>query len=780
MKKIGPVLGITGGAAIAVSQFMSGGHIPGSNILFNLGALLVTFGFLPYLLLRGWKELAGLQKLERFLGVAGTFLLVNGLLFKFMRWPGQGILMIAAVLLLIFGYIPLQLHLEWGKAKTLLQKSHAVARFGLFFFILSGFIFKIMHWPGAGLALIISLFVLPAYLLLYFVLRFRGQGKIPFMVGDLLLTILAYFIWIFVNSITISTSIMESFLFIEDQYIQINTGIETSNNLIYESIDSMSAGLDDSLVAAIMELRQLGNSYISSSDSIKKGLYNYCLGQFYEEGANHHWLFYGDLASAGLAEGYFIVHKNGYLIRDLIDDFRKGVLQIADQYQISSGVIGLGLETKDFLTAAGHETPWVYYFFERQPLATVIVNLSYFKQMALLTESAVLNGVLSQVDLSDEARLLQDMAARESKRAIELKENEISRVKQQQAIQEAQLEKSLLETQQNRVMAITGFSGVALVLVLFTISTRAFLRKQRDNRKLAEQKKEIENKNEELNQQNDEIAAQRDEIEAQRDTVFKQKEQIEKTHEEISSSIDYAKRLQGSILPNTSLLERKFSDHMVFFRPKQKVSGDFYWWSEVEDRVVVTAVDCTGHGVPGAFMSMLGVSLLREIVNREYITHPGVILNRLRKEVIRSLDQRGHQNEQKDGMDMALLSIDPETLKCEYAGANNPLYMVRNGSLQEYKPDRMPISYYPRLDKFTCTEIQLQKGDQLYLFSDGFADQFGGERRKKFKYQHFKQILIEHSRETMQRQHDILLDAIIAWQGEQEQVDDMVIIGVKI
>ncbi len=414
------------------------------------------------------------------------------------------------------------------------------------------------------------------------------------------------------------------------------------------------------------------------------------------------------------------------------------------------------------------------------PAGSVIVNLSFLKQMVLLTESALLNGLISQVDLSEEAKLLQELAARESEKAIELKENEIARVKQQQVLQEAQLEQSQMETKQNRMMAIFAFGGVALALVLFSISTRAYVRKQKDNKLLAEQKDEISEKNQELNQQNEEIAAQRDEIEAQRDLVFKQKEQIETTHQEISSSIDYAKRLQTSILPNMSLLEESFSDHFVFFRPKQKVSGDFYWWTKVEDKVIITAADCTGHGVPGAFMSMLGVSLLREITNKAYISHPGVILNRLRKEVVKSLDQKGDSGEQKDGMDLALISVQPETLKCEYAGANNPLYLVRNRQLTEYKADRMPVSHYPRMDKFTNQEIQLEKGDQLYLFSDGYADQFGGEKRKKFKYKAFQQHLVDHCGESMEQQHKSLLDTIVEWQRDYEQIDDMVIVGIKV
>jgi serine phosphatase RsbU (regulator of sigma subunit) len=598
--------------------------------------------------------------------------------------------------------------------------------------------------------------------------------------GDLLITILAFFIWMYANLNQIPSGAVEGYRLMEDQYIGMNEGIESANDLIFESIDSLAGELDASVTRSIRDLKALGEQSAGAIDSIKDGFYRQLLGELYRAGENHRRMSTFHLANYDVPAEYYLVGGNGERIREIIDTFREGAEEIAGRSHLSSGSIGLGLETDEIVYRSGYRQPWVSYLFEDVPAGSVIISISYLKQMILLTESAVLNGLIAQVDLSGEARLLQEMAARESEKAIERKEHEIARVKQEQALQEARLEQSLMETKQNRMMAIFAFGGVALVLVLFSISTRAYLRKQKDNRLLAEQKRQISEKNEALNQQNEEISAQRDEIEAQRDMVTRQKEMIEASHEEISASIDYATRLQTSILPNMSLLEEAFSDHFVFFRPKQKVSGDFYWWTRVEERVLVTAADCTGHGVPGAFMSMLGVSLLREIVNREYITHPGVVLNRLRKEVIRSLDQKGEHGEQKDGMDLALISVQPGTLLCEYAGANNSLYLVRNGELTEYKADRMPISHYPRLERFANQEIQLQKGDQLYLFSDGYADQFGGEKRKKFKYKNFARLLVEITSRSMKEQHDILLKTIVAWQGEIEQIDDMVIVGIKI
>jgi len=216
------------------------------------------------------------------------------------------------------------------------------------------------------------------------------------------------------------------------------------------------------------------------------------------------------------------------------------------------------------------------------------------------------------------------------------------------------------------------------------------------------------------------------------------------------------------------------------FMPKQRVSGDFYWWTQVEDHVVITAADCTGHGVPGAFMSMLGVSMLREIVSKEYISHPGVILRRLRKEVMHALKQTGAFGEQKDGMDMALVSINVETLECQYAGANNPIYLVREGVLTEYRADRMPIAIHQNMAKFTTHEIQLQKGDRLYLFSDGYVDQFGGPEGKKFKFTRFRQMLVDNAGLPMKKQKQVLESTFLEWKGEREQVDDIVVLGLEV
>ena len=399
------------------------------------------------------------------------------------------------------------------------------------------------------------------------------------------------------------------------------------------------------------------------------------------------------------------------------------------------------------------------------------------------------------IDLTDSIfniEKAESIAEMNTKYETEKKEKQI--IQQQAELKTSKLEKEKEKAEKERQttqrnMFIVAFS---LMLILAGFIFRSYKQKKKANILLAEQKDQIEEANEELYQQNEEIAAQRDEIEAQRDTVTEQKELLEDIHKEISESIDYATRIQGAVLPEKDVLEKHLSEYFVLFKPKNKVSGDFYWWTHIENHTVITAADCTGHGVPGAFMSMLGASFLREIVELEYVTHTGVILRILRREIIKSLKQKGESSEPKDGMDMAIISIDHEKSTVQFSGANNPLYIITNRKLgnieplkdienfYEIKADKMPIAIYDKMDRFKTHEFKVEKGDMLYMFSDGFLDQFGGPKEKKFKSKPFKRLLSEIRNNSMTEQKEILNKTFENWKGELEQVDDVVVIGIKI
>jgi len=282
------------------------------------------------------------------------------------------------------------------------------------------------------------------------------------------------------------------------------------------------------------------------------------------------------------------------------------------------------------------------------------------------------------------------------------------------------------------------------------------------------------------------------------DIVNRQKKQIEKAHDEITASINYAKYIQSSVLPKTEQIEACLGDHFILYKPKEIVSGDFYWVSETQDKTVIVSADCTGHGVPGAFMSMLGITLLNEIINKDSVTNPGIILDRLRKEVTDSLKQKGDRWEQKDGMDIALCTIDRKNMKLQFAGAINTLYFIResesesdipgiihnessgSSKLIEIKGDHMPIGIFDEMDSFSFHEIDLRKGDTFYMFTDGFPDQFGGPDHKKFSHRRFRENLVKTKSESMSDQKIKLENSLNEWMGKNGQTDDISVIGFRI
>jgi serine phosphatase RsbU (regulator of sigma subunit) len=292
--------------------------------------------------------------------------------------------------------------------------------------------------------------------------------------------------------------------------------------------------------------------------------------------------------------------------------------------------------------------------------------------------------------------------------------------------------------------------------------------------KIRERTKEVVEQKEEIETQKEEIEAQLDLATQQRDTIAFQKDQI-------LDSIYYAERIQAAILPTDKHLSDHLSDHFLLFKPRDIVSGDFYWSQEKNNKLLVAAADCTGHGVPGAFLSMLGISSMNEIVNRDQLPKPEEILQELRNILIKSLHQTGTRGEAQDGIEIALCAIDLEKNVLEFAGANRPLYLIRGGEVRIIRPDRMPIGIYGReTAPFTKHRLNLQKGDSLYLFSDGYVDQLGGPKRKTFRVKKFRELLLGIQDQSMEAQKKILLKKLKEWQGDVEQIDDILVIGIRI
>jgi serine phosphatase RsbU (regulator of sigma subunit) len=258
---------------------------------------------------------------------------------------------------------------------------------------------------------------------------------------------------------------------------------------------------------------------------------------------------------------------------------------------------------------------------------------------------------------------------------------------------------------------------------------------------------------------------------------------LEEQHKEITDSINYAKRIQDAILPPLTMVREHIPDSFILYKPKDIVAGDFYWLESVttndkEQIILFAAADCTGHGVPGAMVSIVCHNSMNRAVREFNLIEPHQILDKTRELVVETFEKS--HNEVHDGMDIALCSIDKTTNKLIYAGANNGLYLIRNHELIEYKPDKQPIGNYHHIKPFNKHEIQLKKGDVIYMYTDGYADQFGGEKGKKFKYKPFKELLLSIHNKPLDEQHELMQKAFIEWQGNLEQIDDVCIIGMRL
>jgi serine phosphatase RsbU (regulator of sigma subunit) len=262
----------------------------------------------------------------------------------------------------------------------------------------------------------------------------------------------------------------------------------------------------------------------------------------------------------------------------------------------------------------------------------------------------------------------------------------------------------------------------------------------------------------------------------------KQKNEITEKNIQITDSIDYAKTIQEAILPDAEKLKSYFDDYFILYRPKAIVSGDFYWIGKKGNKIICAVADCTGHGVPGAFMSLLGHNILENVVQHDSSVDPGAILTTLNQEIVTRFSKGREQETVKHGMDVAIISLDIRKQQLEYAGARNSIYLVRNGSLTELKADKMStgiVTADHSIVNYKNTTCTLQKGDMIYLFSDGYADQKGGPDKKKFYYPPFKELLIAISQLSMQDQQLRLDQTISNWIGEGEQVDDILVMGIR-
>jgi serine phosphatase RsbU (regulator of sigma subunit) len=318
-------------------------------------------------------------------------------------------------------------------------------------------------------------------------------------------------------------------------------------------------------------------------------------------------------------------------------------------------------------------------------------------------------------------------------------------------------------SQRKTIFILVLFVAFGLLAILAIALYRANNIKRKNNKVLKEQATVITEKNKELHAQ---------------------KKELMQTTTKISDSLQYAQKIQQALLPQKSTMNLLFEDYFIFYNPLSAVSGDFYWSGEVADKTILAVADCTGHGVPGAMMSMLGNSYLNETLRKPYVLHASQVLNEMRDMVVSALHQQGVPGESKDGMEMSLVIFDKETNVLEFSGAHLSIYIARYNEggvyeMIELKGDRMPIGYYRRMNDFTDHTIKINDGDVVYLFTDGYIDQFGGEKGQRFRSKTFKELITNNVGKPMQEQLEVLQSTFYNWKQDQEQIDDVLVMGVQ-
>ncbi|MBS4013542.1 MAG: tetratricopeptide repeat protein [Bacteroidetes bacterium] len=498
------------------------------------------------------------------------------------------------------------------------------------------------------------------------------------------------------------------------------------------------------------------------------------------------------ISLSSLGEIYYKQQQYKTALKFFNDGYKKN-LEIGNKTRISTSLVELGMTYLKLNNIAkalefaqqGYKVSKELNFVESIEKAAALLKDIYEKQgdyktafkyyqEEMLMKDSILNEENLRSTLRQQARFEYEIKAiSDSIQMVEEKK-----------VSEAKLLARDEQLKRSNLQKIVLAAGIVIALMFSLVMYRNYKVKKEANVLLAEQFAEI-------NQKNEEITSQRDEIETQRDILIKQKTFIENQNKAITDSINYAKRIQQALLPDLSVLtdlsfdNPGISDSFILFKPKEIVSGDFYWANRINNHLIVALADCTGHGVPGGFMSMMGMSFLNEIVNKQESFVASEILNILRDHVSDALKQAGKKDEFDtpilDGINIVLVVIDVDNLELQYSGSYNPLWMIRNSELSIFKTDLTTIGILGKnKGSFTNHQIKLQRGDTFYMFSDGYIDQFDEEGNQRFKYSRFKQLLLSIHSKPLYEQRQLLEETFYSWKGNNDQIDDVTILGFKI
>jgi len=750
--------------------------------------LLVYFPLLTIKIANGKVE--NKDKVVNSIGVFCISLIVFGILLKLFSLPGAGVIIIVGCSCFSINFLP-----SWFFSNY--KESTKFQRILNFFFstclgiLILAYEFKAMRWPGSNFMLDLAYYssliiLLPTSI---YILIFKRKEKVISFPNFFLFGFIIAFV---VSGILATKLAYRNFASNNKTHLGIERNFklyEAKNKFLYDAFNNNKSN-DTSILKIIVkvnELKKLSNETnnhlqelkihlvtevdklpLSEKDSINfdniNDKTNYDIPTYILIGKNEN----------NPKAGKFSALELKAKIENFVEQLNKLVpIEYAVQLKECNP-----FDFRDVIIHDNYKETWEIANFFHEPLANVYTTLTSYQANIRYLEMTVLNELFNKANSSNKDNIAGQLAELAVKYETEKQAKQIAVLQKDQEMNDLKIQAKDAEiSERENTITLFIFGGIIVGVLLIFVVRSNVLRKQA----------------------NKELAKQKDVIASQKDEVENQKHIVEEKQKEILDSIHYAKRLQEAILPPLKFIDEYLPNNFVLYQPKDVVAGDFYWAETKDDKFFIAAADCTGHGVPGAMVSVVCSNALNRTVNEFGITDTGKILDKTRELVLETF-AKGNA-EVKDGMDISLLCIDKQINKAFWSGANNPLWYVQSSvtssevekstssgldsarpdiQLIEIKADKQPIGKTDHAKPFTTHEIALQEGMLFYLFTDGFADQFGGPKGKKFKYKQLEELLITNANKNMSDQHEILSQQFDLWKGDLEQVDDVCVIGVRV
>ena len=734
-------------------------------------AILLLFVYYPIAIIKLFKD--KLENPESFVnktGILSTSFIFLGIIFKLMHWPGAAPLIVFGCTLFFLSFIPSWYASQFKKSNWFQRVLYFSFCTSLGFMVL-GYEFKTMHWPGANFASDISLysfiflFLPPAIFTLIFK-RNKGYFKIEyrFLFGFMIAFVISGIIsfrFAFTNAAGDSNNyktINKNLMIYEKRANFLHEGFEKKNieDSLFQKNKELAKKLKEAADSCINYLEDLKIHLVLETDNLPDSKKDSISFENIEEKANY------DIPTSVLIGNDAMNPKSGkYSAREMKqkliafvtqvdkispEDYRLQIKQ-ANPFDFSDVVVDS--VNKDV-------NSWEIANFYHEVLSKDYATITGFQANVRFLEMTLMNELFNRANSRSKDNMAAQLAELAVKYESEKQEKKIAMLQKDQELNDVKFaakDKELKDTKNTITLFIFGAILVA-VLLAFVIRSN-ILRKQA---------------NKELAQQKETILEQKAEVESQ-------KHLVEEKQKEIVDSINYAKRLQDAILARPEEIDRWFPENFLLYQPKDIVAGDFYFFEVTDSHIFYSAADCTGHGVPGAMVSIVCSNALSRCIKEFRLTDPGRILDKTRELVLETFSKSS--SEVKDGMDISLMVVDKANKNVKWSGANNPLWYIINNVLHEIKPNKQPIGKTDNPLPFTTHEIPVIPGTIVYLFTDGFADQFGGPKGKKFKYKQLEESAMLFSSLRMKEQKEALWKKFLNWKGSLEQIDDVCLLGVK-